>query len=83
MAEVRSSFFIPLQILITKEEPLKRLTHPTRREKWRSIDSQDAEDNGPLLSISHPHFLELEVSHLSPEDATGTMTNHIKNFKEN
>lgn len=81
MAEVRGSFFIPVQLLITKEEHLKRLTQPTRRERWKSIDAQDAEDNGPLLSISHPHFLELEVSNLSPEDAAGAIINHIKNFK--
>jgi hypothetical protein len=77
MAEVRGSLFIPVQFLITKEEHLKRLTRPERIERWKSINPKDAEGNAPLLSIRHPHFLELEVSNLSPENAAKEIMNHI------
>ena len=69
IAEARRSLFIPVQIQINKEEHLKRLTRQERRERWKSIDPNHAEDNRPLISISHPNLLELDVSNLSSEDA--------------
>jgi hypothetical protein len=78
MAEARGSLFIPVQIQISKEEHLKRLTRPERRERWKSIDPNDAEDNGPLISISHPNLFLLNVSNLSPEDAAEAIMNYIK-----
>jgi len=78
MAEARGSLFIPVQLEISKEEHLKRLTRLERRERWKSIDPSDAEDNGPLISISHPNLFLLNVSKLSPEDAAEAIMNHIK-----
>ena len=78
MAETRESLFIPVQIQLSKEEHLKRLTRPERRERWKSIDPNDAEDNGPIISISHPNLFSLNVSNLSPEDAAEAIMNHIK-----
>jgi len=76
MAIARGSLFVPVQLQITKEEHLKRLTTLTRRERWKSIDPQDAEDNGPLLSISHHNFLELEISILSPDVVAKRILDH-------
>lgn len=81
MAEARGSLFIPVQIQISKEEHLKRLTRPERRQRWKSIDPSDAEDNGPLISISNPNLLSLNVSNLSPEDAAEAIMNHIDRMK--
>jgi hypothetical protein len=78
MAEARGSLFIPVQIQISKEEHLKRLTRPERRERWKSIDPSDAEDNGPLISIFHPNLFSLNVSNLSAKDAAEAIMNHIK-----
>ena len=78
MAEDRGSLFIPVQLEISKEEHLRRLTRPERRARWKSIDPSDAEDNGPLISISHPNLFLLNVSHLKPEDAAEAILNHIR-----
>ncbi len=78
MAATRGSLFVPVQLQISKEEHLKRLTRPDRRERWKSIDPADAEDNGPLISISHPNLLEIDVSNLSTEDAAESIMDHIK-----
>ena len=77
-AETRGSLFTPVQIQINKEEHLKRLTRPERRQRWKSIDPLDAEDNGPLISISHPNLFSLNVSNLNPEDAAQAIMKHIK-----
>ena len=81
LAQTRGSLFIPVQIQISKEEHLKRLTRPERRQRWKSIDPSDAEDNGPLISIANPNLFSLNVSNLSPEDAAEAIMNHIKNTK--
>ncbi|WPY00712.1 hypothetical protein Trichorick_00597 [Candidatus Trichorickettsia mobilis] len=82
MAEARGSLFIPVRLEISKEEHLKRLTRQERRERWKSIDPSDAEDNGPLISISHPNLLSLNVSNLSPENAVEAIMNHIKRLSQ-
>lgn len=77
MAEMRNSLFVPVQLQITKEKHLKRLTRPERRARWKSINPNDAEDHEPLLSITHPNFLELEISSLSAENVARVIMNHI------
>lgn len=79
VAELRGSLFIPMRLSITEEEHLKRLTQLTRRARWKSIDPVDAADHGPLLSISHPNFIELEVSNLTPACAAQAIMQHIRN----
>ena len=79
MAHSRGSLFVPIRLLITEEEHLKRVVRPERRERWKSIDPLDVYDKTPLLAIVHPNFLELDVSDLSPESAAEAILNHIKN----
>ncbi|MEY3197401.1 MAG: hypothetical protein RLZZ59_772 [Pseudomonadota bacterium] len=81
MAEARGSLFIPVQIQISKEEHLKRLTRLERRQRWKSIDPINAEDNGPLISITHPNLFSLNVSNFSPEDVAEAIMNHINEVK--
>lgn len=78
MAETRGSLFVPVRLLIEQDEHLQRITNPSRRARWKSIDPQDVYDETPLLSISHPNLLQLNVSNLSPTDAAETILNHIK-----
>lgn len=77
MAKSRGSLFIPVKLDISKDEHLKRLTKPERRNRWKSIDPQDSEDNGPLLSIVHPNLLSLEISNLKPDAAAEEIVKHI------
>lgn len=77
MANSRGSMFIPVKLEISKDEHLKRLTKPERRNRWKSIDPQDAEDNGPLLSIHHPNLLVLEISNLIPDIVAEKIMEHI------
>lgn len=78
MATLRNSIFIPIKLSITKEEHLKRIVQPERRERWKSIDPREADDHGPLLSITHPNLLELDISDLRPENTAEKIAGHIK-----
>lgn len=77
MAEARGSLFVPVRLLITEMEHLKRITDPNRRERWKSIDPQEIHNKTPLLNFTHPNFLELEVSNLSPREAADCILKHI------
>lgn len=77
MASSRGSVFIPVKLEISKDEHLNRLIKPERRNRWKSIDPQDAEDNGPLLRIEHPNLLILEISNLKPDVAAEEIIKHI------
>ena len=81
MAEARGSIFVPVRLLIDQDEHLRRVVDPKRRDRWKSIDPQHVNDETPLLSISHPNLLELDVSDLSAKDAAEAIMNHIKKIK--
>lgn len=78
MAFKRGSLFIPIKLLISEEEHLRRIAEPSRRTRWKSMDPQDVCETKPLITIEHPHLLELDVSQLSATDAAETILKHIK-----
>lgn len=78
MALKRGSLFIPVKLLISEEENLRRITEPSRRERWKSIDPKDAIQRRELISIEHPHLIELDVSLLSVVEAVEKILEHIK-----
>lgn len=80
MAEAKGSFFVPVRLLISREEHLKRVTRAERRERWKSIDPEDALDESPLRPISHPNFFEIDVTLLTPEEAAKKISDRIKNL---
>lgn len=78
LCEKRGSLFVPIRLLISEEEHLKRVTNPSRRNRWKSIDPNDVYDNKPLLKIEHPHYFELDVSNLSAEKSSEKILEHVK-----
>ena len=80
MALKRGSFFAPIKLLISEEEHLKRITEPSRRARWKSIDPEDVYQTLPLITIEHPHLLELDVSHLSAEQVAEKILKHIQSL---
>ncbi len=78
MAHLRNSIFIPVRLSITKEKHLKRIVQQERRARWKSIDPREADDHGPMLSITHPNLLELDITTLAPENAAEAIAKHIE-----
>ena len=65
MASKRGSLFVPVKLLISEEENLRRITAPSRRIRWKSIDPQEVYQQEQLITIEHPHLFELDVSQFS------------------
>ena len=77
MATRRGSLFVPVKLLIDQAENLQRITQPSRRLKWKSIDPQDIYTKDPLISVSHPHLLELDVTALSAKEVAEQILTHV------
>ncbi len=81
MAYKRQSVFVPVKLVISKEENLKRITQDSRRERWKSIDPQDVYLKEPLITIQHTNLLELNVSELSQNQAAKRILQHMHKLK--
>lgn len=82
MALKRNSVFLPVKLIISEEENVKRITEPSRRERWKSIDPQDTSLKESLIQIQHSHFLELDVTQLSPSEAAKTILEHLQKLSD-
>lgn len=77
MALKRGSIFAPIKLIISEDEHLKRITEPSRRARWKSIDPQDVYETKPLITIKHPHLFELDVSQLSAKQVAEKILKHV------
>ena len=78
MALKRGSLFVPVKLLISEEENLRRISEPSRRARWKSIDPQDVYQTKQLITIEHPHLLELDVSQFSAAEVAEKILKHIQ-----
>jgi hypothetical protein len=81
MAHVRGSLFVPVKLLISTEENIKRITNQERLVRYKSIDVQDIKEQAHLITLSHPNALELEVTQLSASQAADAILSHISLIK--
>jgi dephospho-CoA kinase len=82
MAKKRGSLFVPVKLLISEEEHLKRVVEPSRRERWKSRDPQEVYSKEALLKIEHPHLLEMDVSLLPAAQAAEKILDHVSKLKD-
>lgn len=65
------------KLLISFEENNKRIQNPERAECYKSLR---IEQDLPLINISHPHLLELDVSTLSASKAAEKILEHVNDI---
>jgi hypothetical protein len=83
MASKRNSIFIPVKLLISKEENLRRIIESSRRARWKSVEPQDVHQREELLNINHPNLLELDVTTLSADQAATKILEHAFQLRNN
>jgi hypothetical protein len=81
MSQKRGSVFVPVRLNISENEHLRRITEPSRRDRWKSIDPKDVYNKVQLLKIDHPNLLELDVDMLPPEEAAQKILMHAYKLK--
>src|SRR5690606_8697423 len=78
LAEKRGSVFAPVKLIISEGEHLKRITHPERHARQKTVDPKYVHDEITLLNIEHSNLLELHVSELSAEQVANKILEHTQ-----
>jgi hypothetical protein len=79
VAAHRGSAYVPVRLTCAREELLRRVTGPARRDRRKITDPALLErllDTTPLLTPAGPSTLTLDVTHLSPDAAAGRILGH-------
>jgi len=81
VASVRGALFVPVVLSCDEEENMRRLVAPGRAEGLKETDVPSARrrlEAEPLLRFAHPNRLDLDITELSPEQATDRIIAHAK-----
>lgn len=84
LAHKRKAHFIPVRLHCTIGEAKKRLIAPERAERFKLTRPDILEhitDTKTLLTISHPHLLDLDVSDKTIDQSVKEILSHIKQIK--
>ena len=80
-ARRRGSLFVPVVLDCALEENLSRIIAPGRAEAFKETDAGTARrrrQTQPLLPFAHPNRLDLDLTHLKPEEAAREIAAHIE-----
>lgn len=77
----RGSIFVPVKLVISEEENIRRIQNKDRLLKFKSIDTADVY-NQVLINIDHPNMLILDVSMLAREEAASKILAHINKISK-
>ncbi len=80
VAKARNANFIPVFLRVDVEEMVKRRTSPGRAERFKDTYAENVYRDlaeRKLLDIKHPNRLDLDVTHLSAEDAAMAILDFI------
>lgn len=80
-ANKRGSVFVPVKLIISNEERAKRIVQPDRGKRFKITDVKEAYRPKNVIKISHDNLLELNVSHLTAEEAAEKIIQHVKNIQ--
>ena len=82
LAKKRGSIFVPVKLIISTEENIKRIQNEERRDRFKSIDKEEAYSKDQLINIQHPNLLEFDVSNLSPEKVAEKILYHVQGINQ-
>lgn len=77
----RGSIFVPVKLIISEEENIRRIQNEDRLLKLKSIDPEDAKAQ-ILINIKHPNLLTLDVTKLSRKEAASEIFAHINKISK-
>ncbi len=76
-AKIRGSLFVPVRLSISSNERAKRIVQPDRGERFKITDAAEAYEPRKRLKVSHQNLLELDVTHLSADEAANKILQHV------
>jgi hypothetical protein len=79
-AERRAALFVPVRLLCSEQELVRRVVMPERKARLKSIDPDEAikeKRTRTILDPRHPNQLTLDISELSAEQSSLAIARHI------
>lgn len=80
-AEKRRSLFVPVKLSASIEERARRITNPDRLARLKTTNLAELQTRQEVIKIDHPHLLELDVTSLSPSQASAEILNFVEIVK--
>jgi hypothetical protein len=77
VATARNSVFVPVKLLISQEENIKRIQNIDRQNCYKSRDVKDTDPEQKLLQFSHPNLLEVDVTTLTACEAANIILEYV------
>lgn len=80
-AERRGSVFVPVVLRASDAAHAERIPSPERAERLKQTDAESAEvkrRSNELLIIDHPNRLDLDTTHLPPDQAARQIIEHVE-----
>lgn len=84
LAARRNSRYVPVRLACRPDELLTRITRPDRRarQKWADpVGVRSFIESSPVLAITHPAVLDLDVTSLPPADAAARILEHLEHLE--
>lgn len=81
VANHRHSLFIPIKLVISREERAKRIVQKERAVRFKTTNVEEVYQKNKLIKISHPNQIELNVTHLSADEAASKIMQYVKNIR--
>jgi hypothetical protein len=83
LAVRRESRYVPVRLTCQTDEILARITRPDRRARQKWVDPIGARsfiETSPVLAISHPALLDLDVTSLPATEAAARILEHLESL---
>lgn len=77
----RGSIFLPVKLLISKQENARRISSPGRAERYKSTKIDEKDMSRELIKATHPNLLEIDVSDLSAQEVAKIIIDKVRNIK--
>jgi dihydroorotase-like cyclic amidohydrolase len=81
LAAQRKALFVPVILRCEPEELYRRVASPERALRFKLRNVEHTRENirtYKLLRIEHPNYLELDITHLSPNEAASAIIAHVE-----
>jgi len=77
-AHKRNSIFVPVVLTISSSERARRIVQPERAARFKITDANEAYRSKKILNVSHQNLMQLDVTHLSADQAADQIMKHVQ-----
>lgn len=82
MAAIRGSLLVPVRLHLSKAENKRRIQVPERALRFKSIQIDESAYEKPLIQLTHPNLMDIDIEHLSAEAVAQKIMKSIRELSK-